>query len=87
MPAAYWNESPDDLDDREYPDVDDTDDDEQTVVCPECGADVYEDADQCPACGMFLIHDTRVWSGRSTWWIVLGLLGIIAVILALAFGY
>ncbi len=82
MPDAYWGESPDDLDEREYPDVDD--DEGTTVSCPECGAEVYDDADQCNACGWFLVHDTRVWSGRSYWWIVLGLLGIVAVILALA---
>jgi hypothetical protein len=33
------------------------------------------------------VHDTRVWSGKSTWWIALGILGVIAVILALAFGF
>ena len=87
MPAAYWDESPDSLDDREYPDADPRDDDDaETVVCPECGTDVYEDADQCPECGMFMIRDTHIWRGKSLWWIALGLLGIIAVIVAMAFG-
>jgi hypothetical protein len=85
MHAAYWDESPDDLDDREYPDIED--DEEMTIPCPKCGAEVFDDAEQCPACGSYLIHDTRVWSGKSIWWIALGLLGIIAVILALAFGF
>ena len=35
---------------------------------------------------MYLICDTRVWSGKSLWWIALGLLGIIAAILALVLG-
>ena len=87
MPTAHWDESPDSDDDPEYPDEDDSDHgDTDTVVCQHCGADVYEDADQCPACGMYLIPDTRTWSGRSIWWIGLGLLGIIAVILALTLG-
>ncbi len=85
MPAAYWDESPDDLEDREYPDIED--DEEMTIPCPKCGAEVFDDADQCPSCGWYLIHDTRAWSGKSIWWIALGLLGIIAVILALAFGF
>ena len=88
MPAAYWDDSADDLDDSEYPDAGELEDDSsETVVCPDCGADVYEDAPQCPACGEFLIPDTSVWSGKSLWWIALGLLGTIAVIAALAFGF
>jgi hypothetical protein len=87
MPTAYQDDSSDDFDDGDYPDEDDVDDDlTDTVVCQHCGADVYEDAAQCPACGMYLTRDTRVWSGRSTWWVALGLLGVIAVILALSLG-
>jgi hypothetical protein len=87
MSAANWDESSDSLDDREYPDADDLDDGStDTVVCPHCGADVYEDADQCPECGMFLLSDTRVWSSKSLGWIALGLLGVVAAILALILG-
>jgi hypothetical protein len=83
MPATSWDEP----DDREYPDSDDLDDETtDTVVCRHCGADVYEDADQCPACGMYLVADTGVWSGRSFGWIALGLLGVLAAILALILG-
>jgi hypothetical protein len=61
------------------------DDDEVTLttVCPECGADVYEDTPQCPACGNYITHETNVWSGRPGWWILLGLLGVVATILVL----
>ena len=62
--------------DREYPDIED--DEEMTIPCPKCGAELFDD-DQCPSCGWYLIHDTRAWSGKSIWWIALGLLGIIAV--------
>ena len=86
MPTS-WDDPANPLDDREYPDPDPCDDDSnETVVCPHCGADVYEEADQCPACRSFLIPDTRVWSDKSLWWIALGLLGIIAVVLALGLG-
>ena len=78
-----WDD--DDWDD-EYADeaYDDVDDESYTVECPECGSDVYEDAEQCPACGQYVVHASSnyVWKDRPTWWIVLGLFGILAVIFA-----
>ncbi len=56
----------------------------ETVTCPSCGADVYEDAEQCPSCGEWITSFRSPWQGRSTWWIVLGVLGVAATILALA---
>jgi hypothetical protein len=76
----------DDLGDHEYPD--ESDDDEPVLVdCPECGGAMHEEAEQCPLCGAYVIHRTSLWMGRSLWWIVLGLLGIGAVIVVLALGY
>jgi hypothetical protein len=72
----------DDFDD-EYSDYSD-EDEAEVVECPACGADVYEDAEQCPACGDYIVHSSSIWKGRPTWWIALGLLGIFAVIIALA---
>jgi len=75
---------PDDpFDDHEYPDEPD-DEQSETIRCPACGAEIYEDAVRCPTCGEYVTADTRVWSGRPTWWIVLGLVGILAAVLALA---
>ncbi len=87
MHAANWDDDPDDVDDQDD-EVDFIDDDEssETVICPECGADVYEDADQCPVCGRFLIPDTHIWSGKPIWWIALGVLGIIALTAVLVLG-
>lgn len=82
MSTPSWDE----LDERD--DTDDPADDEvtDTVVCRHCGADVYEEADQCPVCGMYLLADTSPWSNKPAAWIALGLLGILATILALLFG-
>ena len=71
--------------DDHYTDIDDESSD--LVPCPECGAEIYDDAEMCPHCGNFVVHDARLWSGRPTWWIVLGFLGVVAVILALALGF
>jgi hypothetical protein len=73
------------LDDYEDFDDDTTGDDEDVDVteCPECGTEVYEDSVQCPVCGSYITHSTNVWRGRSLPWVVLGLLGIVAVIYVL----
>ncbi len=76
----------DDVDDGEFPDAEFDEGPTETVPCSQCGAEVYEDAVQCPACGTYVTADTNVWSGRPVWWIVLGLLGVVAAVLALA-GY
>ena len=88
MPSGpLWFEKPDDeLRDDEYPDEASLDEESsETVPCPECGSDVYEDAPQCPVCGTYITSASgNVWSGRPGWWVFLGLLGILALILALA---
>lgn len=83
-----WFGHPDDArDDDEYYDEDDSDDEvSETLPCPECGADVYEDAEQCPYCGAYITFGTNVWSRQPTWWIVLGLLGVVVTVLVLALG-
>lgn len=75
------------LRDDELPEPDDEswEDDTDVVDCPSCGAEVYEDAVRCPVCGEYvsLSSGANAWAGRSTWWIALGLAGVIAVILVL----
>ncbi len=69
-----WDDGEDD-----YPDEED--DSTATVECPACGAEVYEEAEQCPACGNYTLHaDDYLWKDRPIWWIVLGAMGIAAVI-------
>jgi hypothetical protein len=80
----WFEGSGDELDDNEYPDERPDDDETETVPCPECGAEVYEDALQCPVCGNYVTHDTSVWSGRPGWWVLLGLVGVLAAIAVLA---
>lgn len=75
------------LDDDEYPDDYDADDDWDEVEllpCPHCGVDIAEDSIRCPICGEYVTWGSSVWEGKSWWWIVLGLLGIAATILALS---
>jgi hypothetical protein len=91
--------SDDDLDEREYPDEDVDDDYDSddcdgddpgepglTRECPRCGADIYEDAEQCPLCGTWLTAETSPWKGRAWWWVALGIAGIVAIVVVLALG-
>lgn len=77
------DEFDEDFDDDWSETQDDESDGYGTIDCPECGAEIFDDIDVCPRCGHAIIHDTSVWAGKSTWWIVLGILGILAVIASL----
>jgi hypothetical protein len=66
------------LDDSEYPDDPDFDDGE-TDPCPHCGEDVYDDAERCPHCGRYLSREDAPWS--KPWWLVLGVVTCLAIVL------
>ncbi|QDU63745.1 hypothetical protein Pan216_46260 [Planctomycetes bacterium Pan216] len=76
------------FEDREYPEPDNEDDDDlitQTVTCPSCGREVYEDAEQCPICGDYITPgSSSVFAGKPIWFVVIAILGIIAFILTFA---
>ena len=62
----------------------------ETVPCPACGAEVYEDAERCPACGDWITHrrtGAAAFTGpsgvRPLWWVVLGVAGVLATVGAL----
>ncbi len=90
--AADWFEESDDAfysdSDDLYSDGDAPDDDfSDTWPCPSCGSDIYEDSVRCPVCGDFVTPGGSIWSGRPVWWIILGLLGTVAVILTLVLSF
>lgn len=74
-------------DENEWEDEADFDDEfeTETVVCSHCGAEIYEDAVSCPVCGEYVSKNTHPFSDRPSWWITLGVLGVIATILSLIF--
>ena len=59
------------------------DDDGGLVTCPSCGEEIFEDAQQCPYCGDYVVHSTSPFAGRSLWFCLLGLLGVAATIVCL----
>lgn len=79
--------SVDEWDDDEWSEEEDWpgDDDGESLTrpCPSCHEEIYEDAEQCPYCGEYVVHSSTAWEGKPTWWILLGLLGVVATIVAL----
>jgi hypothetical protein len=72
----------DELQDWEYPDPDeDESGGSDTIVCPRCGTDVFDDAEQCPVCRHYILdaelRKPLSVAGRWGWW------GIVIVILLL----
>jgi predicted RNA-binding Zn-ribbon protein involved in translation (DUF1610 family) len=84
-----FDDEPHSLDDWEDPEVDDEEDEDtaETLTCPACGEEVYEDAQHCPYCGEYVTHDSSALSGRPGWFIALGVLGVLAAILVLLVAY
>ena len=75
-------DSEDDLDEHEYPDEDDVDGD--LLPCPHCKELIYDDAPQCLYCGQYVTHTTSPFSGRPSWWVAIGVFGIVSVLLVVS---
>ena len=74
MAAQDWSDDQDDWADEDEP--------ADTVRCSNCGADIYEEAEQCPACGEYVVHTSGPpWQGKPGWYVALAILGVIAVLL------
>jgi hypothetical protein len=73
------------LEEWEYPEPDEAEDEDyaETLPCPACGTDVYEDSECCPTCGEYLDFSSAGLAGWPWWFVALGLVGIFAVVLAL----
>jgi hypothetical protein len=47
---------------------------------------MYEDADQCPACGEYVTVSDAGVSGWPWWFVALGFIGILSVLLTMSCG-
>ena len=56
------------------------DDASQTSVCPECGHDVYEDAERCPHCQNYLSSDGYATARKPLWIIITAAICIYAML-------
>lgn len=55
------------------PAVDDFDDEADTIPCPFCRREIYEDAERCPYCDKY-ISDEDAPHARKPWWLILGVI-------------
>ena len=64
----------DDDDDQGEPEGGDDDD---LDACPRCGRLIFDDSVRCPRCGTYV---TREEPGSKPWWVVLGVLVCLALV-------
>jgi len=50
---------------------------EDTVPCPYCGVDIYDDAEVCPHCGSYIMDEKRPSTPMWVVWTALILLALI----------
>lgn len=80
--ASRWEEDEHDDEDWEHGAWED-DEELEFLPCPECGKQVYEEAEQCPYCGSYIIDANRQTLSDIFYWtaivlIVLFVLGYIS---------
>ena len=51
---------------------------EDTSPCPHCGAEIYDDAERCPACGMYLSVEDSPPEAWPAWMRIGAVLALVA---------
>jgi uncharacterized OB-fold protein len=77
MKNSAWNDEEDDED--EVFD-DELNGDDTTQPCPNCGRQVYDDAEQCPHCGHYITEEEASHTNKP-WWIIAGFILCFAIVL------
>lgn len=67
--------------DEEWEDLPEEPEDVGYVECQNCGEEIYEESEQCPYCGFYVVRgSSSPFSGKPGWYVALALLGIFAVL-------
>jgi uncharacterized paraquat-inducible protein A len=69
-----------------WDDSEDTWEEEPTVPCPECDAEVHEDSIRCPVCGTYITW-TKAVMVRPRWWTALCRWMAVILVFALLFPF
>ncbi len=70
---------PDDTDGEDEDWSEDPDDDDETIPCPHCRRPIYEEAERCPNCGVYLSREDS--PSRKPWWLVLGVMACLSIVI------
>lgn len=83
MPRRHFDDPPDDEPDDWIEPPDDVD--ETLDHCPECDAEIYDDAERCPHCGSWLHTDSGDAKAEGALWVILlGFIVAVVVVVLLA---
>ena len=81
-----WEPEDEDDSDDDYSGFDTSDsDDDTTLPCPSCGAEIFDEAERCPACGRYLTRED-MQNPKKPWWLVAGVVICLLIVLSWAFG-
>jgi len=69
-------------DDEKSPYEADEGDEDPTMPCPNCGADVYDDALRCPVCEHYLSDEQLTGMNQRLWVVVTALLLVVLTLWA-----
>ena len=79
---AYTDYDPEDP--ETYPEGLYVDNERALVPCPHCRAEIDEESEQCPKCGMFISKEDVPAGGKSAVWVVLMGLALVAALVMMA---
>jgi len=63
----------------------DAEDAGDTLPCPLCGREIFDDAEQCPQCGQYIGGSDQPGTGRPLWVVVTVLVVLGAILLTWIF--
>jgi hypothetical protein len=46
-------------------------DDEDTIPCPHCGKQIYDESERCPYCETYISEEDDAQPTRKPWWIII----------------
>ena len=72
---AWTPDDEEDLEDEE------SGDSRETSPCPHCGEDIYDDAERCPACGMYISDEDAPRRGWPAWMWIAAILALVVCVM------
>lgn len=62
-------------------------DQDHLMSCPSCGAEIYDESEQCPYCGEYVLTSASPFASKPTWVQWLFVIIVIAIVLVVVFPF